>query len=78
MLFRFLLYCFLAYLALRFIRWLMTPSSARARRTRQARRTAAMVRCQTCGMFITEKSALAVGGQDFCSRHCLERRARQA
>jgi hypothetical protein len=78
MLFRFLLYCLIAYLALRFIRWLVAPSPTRAARGGRKRRTAAMVRCETCGMFVTESSALVTGGQDFCSRACLEQRVRRA
>ncbi len=76
MLFRLVFYCVLAYLAWRFVRWLLAPS--RASRDRAARRTAAMVRCETCGMFITQNSALVVGGRDFCSRQCLEQKARRA
>jgi len=78
MLFRFIFYCMLAYMAWRFVRWLVAPSPGRSNRDRSARRNAAMVRCQTCGMFITESSALIVGGRDFCSRQCLERKARRA
>jgi len=77
MLFRFIFYCVLAYLAWRFVRWLLTPSPRRSGADRRARQVAPLVRCETCGMFVTESSALAVGGRDFCSRHCLEQRARQ-
>jgi formylmethanofuran dehydrogenase subunit E len=78
MLSRFIFYCVLAYFAWRFVRWLLTPSSSRPNRSGRAGRAAAMVRCETCGMFITETSALVAGGRDFCSRHCLEQRARRA
>jgi hypothetical protein len=78
MLFRFIFYCMLAYLAWRFIRWLIAPASARSGRAGRVRRAAPMVRCQTCGMFVTESSALIAGGRDFCSPHCLEQRARRA
>ena len=76
MLFKFIFYCVLAYLGWRFVRWLVTPS--RANRGGRGRRAAPMVRCETCGMFITESSALVAGGRDFCSPHCLEQRARRA
>ena len=77
MLLRFIFYCVLAYMAWRFVRWLVTPSS-RLNRAGTPRRSAAMVRCETCGMFITESSALVVGGRDFCSRQCLDQKARRA
>jgi hypothetical protein len=75
---RFIFYSILAYLAMRFIRWLIAPSSGRAGQAVRGRRAAPMVRCETCGMFITESSALAAGGRDFCSRNCLEQRVRRA
>ena len=78
MLLRFLFYCLLAYLALRLVRWLLAPVAARPRRAGGPRQIAPMVRCQTCGMFITATSALVAGGQEFCSRPCLEQRARRA
>ena len=74
---RFIFYCILAYLVMRFVRWLITPSRARSRGATNAPRNATMVRCETCGMFITQRSALAAGGHDFCSRNCLEQRARR-
>lgn len=76
MLLRFIFYCVMAYMAWRFVRWLVTPS--RVNRAASPRRNAAMVRCETCGMFITESSALVVGGRDFCSRQCLDQKARRA
>jgi hypothetical protein len=75
---RFIFYSILAYLAMRFLRWLIAPSSARSAKTARGRRIAPMVRCETCGMFITENSALVAGGRDFCSRNCLEQRVRRA
>ena len=75
---KFIFYCILAYLGMRLIRWLITPSRGRAKQSGGDRRGATMVRCETCGMFVTERSALAAGGHDFCSRQCLERRARRA
>ncbi len=74
---KFVFYCILAYLAMRFVRWLVTPSRAKSRRGRNISRGATMVRCETCGTFVTERSALVVGGHDFCSQTCLEQRARR-
>jgi hypothetical protein len=74
---RFIFYCILAYLVMRFVRWLITPSRARAGRAGSAPPNATMVRCETCGMFVTQRSALVAGGHDFCSRNCLEQRARR-
>ena len=75
---KFIFYCILAYLVMRLVRWLITPSRARAGRVSGAQRGATMVRCETCGMFVTQRSALVTGGHDFCSRHCQEQRARRA
>jgi hypothetical protein len=75
---RFIFYCILAYLSLRFVRWLIKPARARVRQGGGGQRGATMIRCETCGMFVTERSALATEGHDFCSRQCLERRARRA
>ena len=74
---RFVFYCILAYFAWRFVRWLMSPSPARSKRPTFSRHPAQMVRCESCGMFITEGSAMVVEGHDFCSRTCLEERARR-
>lgn len=37
-----------------------------------------MVRCQACGTFITESSALVVGGGGFCSKACAESKLSRA
>ena len=76
MLLRFISYCILAYLVLRFIRWLLAPSPRRPAQGGRSR-SAPMVRCEACGMFVTQSSALVAGGRDFCSRQCLEQRARR-
>lgn len=80
-LFRIILYIVLAYMVLRFVRRVLTPSRAASRtyRRRQARPrqnviSSRTVRCENCGMFITEKSALIVGGTEFCSKGCAEER----
>ncbi len=75
---RLIFYCIVAYLAMRFVRWLVTPSGAKSRRGVPPSRRATMVRCETCGTFVTERSALVAGGRDFCSQPCLEQRARRA
>ena len=74
MFFRFVLYCILAYLAIRFVRRLLSP--ARPRGPRVATRDggpAQMIRCQNCGMFVTQTSALLVGGREFCSTACAQK-----
>ncbi|HWP42117.1 MAG TPA: PP0621 family protein [Blastocatellia bacterium] len=82
MVFRFILYTLIAYLALTLLRRLVTaaaPSArppkknARARDSRQ--RSARLVRCARCGMFVAESSALLVKGAEFCSRACAEKEA---
>ena len=72
MFFRFIFYCILAYAAIRFVRWIMKPSSARASQ-RKRPNAAQMIRCESCGMFITQRSALLIGGRDYCSRSCAEK-----
>jgi len=74
MFFRFIIYCVLAYIALRLVRRLISPKAPR-RSASGARkvRSAQMIRCETCGMFITERSAIMAGGRDFCSRACAEK-----
>jgi hypothetical protein len=71
---RFIIYCILAYIALRLVRRLISPKAAQrsASGTRRVR-AAQMIRCETCGMFITEGSAILAGGRDFCSRACAEK-----
>ena len=76
MILRFLFYSLIAYIILRLIRWLFTPS--RPRQTARARRAAQMVRCEACGMFITKSSALMAGDRDFCSKTCLEQKVHSA
>src|SRR5437667_11887041 len=74
MFFRFIIYSILAYLAIRFIRRLLSP--ARPRGPRVATRAggpAQLIRCQNCGMFVTQTSALLVGGREFCSRACAQK-----
>ncbi|MGA9774066.1 MAG: PP0621 family protein [Blastocatellia bacterium] len=81
MILRFLFYSFIAYVALRLIRWLFTPSRQKQTvRTRGARQRGAaqMVRCDACGMFITKNSALMAGERDFCSKICLEQKVHSA
>ena len=79
MLFRFIFYLVIAYTALRIVRWLIKPTTRGARRMAAGRpRPSQMIRCATCGMFITQTSALALGGREFCSKSCAERRVHSA
>jgi hypothetical protein len=71
MFFRFIFYTILAYIALRFVRWLISSSSQRTfQSSKREGRTAQMIRCRRCGMFITQSSAILAGGQEFCSDVC--------
>lgn len=76
MFFRFLLYTFVFYVALRVVRRLVAPARPRVTGTRP-RRPAPMIRCETCGMFITKGSALLAGGREFCSPACVEQKTRR-
>lgn len=80
MLFKFIFYCVLAYLTLRFIKWVLRPArpSPTGGRTAPRGRSSEMVRCDACGMFITKSSALMVAGGDFCSRACYEQKVHRA
>ena len=50
----------------------------RPRQTGARAQASKMVRCQACGTFITESSALVVGGSGFCSKACAERKLSRA
>lgn len=74
MLLRFILYSILAYLVLRFVRRLLAPARARGSRApTDGARSAQMIRCESCGMFITQTSALLIGGREFCSKGCAKK-----
>src|SRR2546426_845749 len=73
MLLRFIIYTILAYLVLRLVRKLLGPSQRNTRASRRSARSAQMIRCESCGMFITQSSALMVGGREFCSKSCAQR-----
>jgi hypothetical protein len=75
MFFRFILYCVLAYFALRFVRRLLSPprSVGGSRAAKREAVPAQMIRCENCGMFITQTSALLVAGREFCSKSCAQK-----
>jgi len=75
MLLRFIIYTILAYLVLRFVRKLLSPSKPATRAT-GGPRSAQMIRCENCGMFITQASALLVAGREFCSKACAQQGSR--
>jgi hypothetical protein len=71
---KFILYCILAYLALRFVRRLLSPrSGGGSRAAKREAMSAQMIRCENCGMFITQTSALLVAGREFCSKSCAQK-----
>lgn len=74
MLVRFLIYSLLAYLAFRFVSKLLAPASHRSSKAAPRESgPAQMIRCENCGMFITQTSALLVGGHEFCSKSCAQK-----
>jgi len=75
---RFLLYTVVVYISWRFVRRLLAPARRRRVAETRPRRPAAMIRCETCGMFITKGSALLAGGREFCSPACVKQKARRA
>ena len=71
---RLLIYCVLAYLAFRFVRRLLSAAPGGvSRATPREARPAQMIRCENCGMFITQTSALLIGGRGFCSKSCAQK-----
>jgi hypothetical protein len=81
MLLKFILYSVIAYLVIRFIRSFISGAagsklhaSAGTRQTprREPRKKVAstMIRCASCGTFITENSALQAGSDIYCSNPC--------
>lgn len=79
MLFKFILFLVFAYTLLRVVRWLGNQSPSAGRRTaNRSPRAAHMIRCASCGLFVTQKSALTLGGREFCSKSCAEQRVHSA
>jgi hypothetical protein len=84
-LFRLIIYVAIAYLVLRFVRRLLSGPDAGSRlgsnfgsRVRPGSRSGHMIRCDSCGMFVTESSALQLSGSNYCSRRCAEGNLRKA
>ena len=73
MLIRFLIYCVLAYIAFRLVKKLLAPSTRGVFKATRESGPAQMIRCDNCGMFITQTSALLVGGREFCSKSCAQK-----
>jgi hypothetical protein len=78
---RFIIYSIIAYFVLRLISWLLGEGSKKrvaqgrfARGAPQRERSSPMVRCDSCGTFITAGSALLDGRGQFCSAACAEAR----
>lgn len=78
-----ILYFIIAYMLLRFARRMIVgfsspgPSGRGAGRPRPAPSepriaSSQTVRCDNCGVFVTEKSALLVGDKGFCSKNCVD------
>jgi hypothetical protein len=74
---RFLLYSVIAYFVIRFVRSFISGAKGAKLASGQAtgqksRKTVAatMIRCDSCGTFITESSAMHTGNHLFCSNSC--------
>jgi hypothetical protein len=74
---RFILYSVIAYFVIRFIKSFISGASRvkpvsgpDARQGVRKTVAATMIRCESCGTFITENSALHSGNQLFCSNSC--------
>ena len=73
---RLIFYSIIAYVVIRFIRKFLgvRPSGSRSGLHVAGTRTSQMVRCESCGTFVTETRALVVGNKEFCSKACVENR----
>ena len=78
-----IIYFIIAYMVLRFVRRMMTgltSAQVSSSNSQGARRNSAeprisssqTVRCDNCGVFVTEKSALLIGDKGFCSKACVD------
>jgi hypothetical protein len=71
---KFLLYSVIAYFVIRFVRSFFSGAKNAKLATGQAssrkKVAATMIRCDSCGTFITESSALTSGNHLFCSNSC--------
>jgi hypothetical protein len=74
---KFLLYSVIAYFVIRFVRSFISGTKSAKIASGQAagqkpRKTVAatMIRCDSCGTFITENSAMHAGNRLFCSNSC--------
>lgn len=78
-----ILYFIIAYMVVRFARRMIggftssAPSRPDAGRPRPAPSeprvsSSQTVRCDNCGVFVTEKSALLIGDKGFCSKACVD------
>ena len=78
--FKFIVYCLIAYMIVRFVGRLLDRELSGYRRGKGERRTikTTMVKCQTCGTYVPENRAITFGGKDFCSANCLSQKARKA
>lgn len=74
MLLKFILYSVIAYFVIRLVKSLVigAKSGGAIKGQAGARKTVAatMIRCDSCGTFITQGSALSAGNQLFCSNSC--------
>jgi hypothetical protein len=78
-----IIYFIIAYMLLRFVRRMAGGFASSAASSRDPRRTrraspeprissSQTVRCENCGVFVTEKSALLIGDKGFCSKACAD------
>ena len=79
--FKFIVYCLIAYLVMRFVGRLLDRELIGHRRGRgepRSIKTAAMVKCETCGTYVPESRAILFASKGFCSTACLDQKARKA
>jgi hypothetical protein len=79
--FKFIVYCLIAYIVVRFVGRLLDRELRGHRRGRgepRSFKTSATAKCETCGTYVPESRAITFGGKSFCSPNCLSQKARKA
>jgi hypothetical protein len=77
---RFIIYSIIAYFVLRFVGRLLETALRLSKATHprninnagEKPPSSRMIRCELCGTFVTERSAVLVAGRRFCSTACAE------
>ncbi len=77
---RLLTYFVVGYLFWKFLKWLVAPAKKRGDSSggNPGGKAMLLIKCNACGMFITESRALMVRGRAYCSTACAGTAANRA